>query len=46
MSSVYLWPKGKKARSHFSALKKVQILLQISFSSDSFDGGVNNTLFY
>ena len=37
--------KVKKQDHIFFALKKVHILPQISFSRESFDGGVNNTLF-
>ena len=45
ISSVYLWPKGKKSKITFFCAKKVHIPPQISFSSKSFDGGVNNMLF-
>ena len=31
MNSIYLWRKGKKARSHFLALKKVHISPQTFF---------------
>ena len=44
--SVRFWPESKKVRPHFLMLQRTPpVPPQISFSSESFDSGVNDNVF-
>lgn len=46
VNSVHLWPEYKKVRPHFLQLERTPpVSPQVFFSSESFDSGVNDTIF-
>ena len=45
VNSVRLWPESKKIRPHFLMLRRTPLVSpQISFSSESFDSGIDTVL--